>query len=361
MLDQYSGDLFASSKYKLLKFDATTIPYRDKSLLTKVLAQHEDYYPDILKWIERKVIPGIINGSRIGYICLLNERPVAAAVLKLEERAKFCHLHIENRHQEKHLGNLFFTLMTLDAKRNATEIHFTLPESLWEEKKEFFKSFGFGRAELSGRQYRVGNPELWCTAPFTTVWENSLLKIPSIIKSITPSDNSIYSGIVMSIRPEFVDKLFIGEKTIELRKKFNKKWEGCKVAIYSTAPISGIYGYATIDSVEVSSPDHVWDRYADDLGCNKKEYINYVGNSDSVYAIRLGNLEPLRAPVSLSQLNHLLRMNINPPQSYLSLNKSATWSQAVSITEMLHGRFEVHSSTFILEKGEKLKRYRMGG
>ncbi|MGA2205989.1 MAG: hypothetical protein ABSG10_04580 [Terracidiphilus sp.] len=133
--------------------------------LTSLVSASEEMYPSIRRWLKEKVIPGLRSLERVAWVAYEAEEPIAAAVLKLGKDAKFCHLRIKHGFQDLDLGQLFFTQMTLEARHDAKDIHFTLPESLWESKMPFFQSFGFAQAAESSRQYRSGDTELVCTAP----------------------------------------------------------------------------------------------------------------------------------------------------------------------------------------------------
>ena len=80
------------------------------SLRAHVL-QSENSYPNIARWFDTKVASGLQTGQRIGYVGLLNERPIAAAVLKRGPVSKFCHLKLDESARSKSLGDLFFTLI----------------------------------------------------------------------------------------------------------------------------------------------------------------------------------------------------------------------------------------------------------
>lgn len=297
-------------------------------------------YPGIVQWLKSKVLPGVKEEMRVAYIGLNNNTPVVSAVLKRGIKSKICHLHIDEDIQNRHLGDLFFSMMTLDAKRRAEEVHFTLPESLWLEKSEFFRSFGFGHVSKANQQYRSSEDELRCSAPFDQVWQKVLEKLPIITSSLTRAQDSIFSGILMSIKPQYVEKIQSGEKLIEIRRKFKKKWTGCRVTIYSSSPSQALHGYATIENVTEGPPEKIWSQFGEYIGSTKKDFDNYAGCSSKVYAISLKNYEPYLNPVSTSQLEGLLdQQNLKPPQSYFSLETNAEWAKAVSVAELLHNRF----------------------
>ena len=141
----------------------------DVRILKHLIVANEPMYPNIDSWFTEKVIPGLKSSERIAYVAYEGDNPIASAVLKLGKRAKFCHLRIHQDFQDLDLGQMFFTQMTLEARHHASEIHFTLPESLWIRKREFFESFGFASIAKALRQYRHGEEELSCSAPLLNV------------------------------------------------------------------------------------------------------------------------------------------------------------------------------------------------
>ncbi|MCP4721343.1 MAG: hypothetical protein GY860_17960 [Desulfobacteraceae bacterium] len=147
----------------------------------------------------------------------------------------------------------------------------------------------------------------------------------------------------MSIKPEFVEKIQDGSKVIEIRKKFSKKWRGCRISIYSSSPEQAIVGYSTIDRIDKDSPNNIWDKFESSICCSKKQFDEYVKDSKKIFAIHLKNFEPYRSPLFLSQLSYILKRDIIAPQSYLSLGNSRDWSDAISVAELLHGRFQLYS------------------
>jgi len=310
------------------------------SIFKAAIIKHEPMYPKISIWLRDKVIPGILNGTRIAYVGFHNDLPVVTAIAKKGESTKFCHLHIDEVIQDKNLGELFFSLMILDVRHIADGIHFTLPESLWEKEKNFFSSFGFNNALKSPTQYRKSEEELICRSTFNQVWAATLEKLPKLIDLHSLDHQNISNGLLMSIRPQFINKIFHGDKVVEIRKKFNHKWSNRRVTLYSSHPTKAVVGYATIHSVIDDSPSNVWERYGYQLGCSKIEFDNYTAGLNKVFAIQLSNVNPYKSPMLLSQLSWFLDKKLIPPQSYSSMKENRNWLHAISIADLLHGKFK---------------------
>ena len=356
-MELYTSDLFAKdNKLRIIKINNLVGNARLHygHMLRHLLSRHVEMYPDILKWFDKKVMPGIENSTREAYIGLYNEEPIASAVLKIAEKSKFCHLHIDEVLQGVNLGDLFFSMMALDAKRMAKEIHFTLPENLWKRKQQFFKSFGFQESSRSMKQYRAFDKELRCSASFDTVWSSVLDKIPNLIKVISQSANSTYNGILLSVQPNFSRLILTQKKIIEIRKKFSVKWIGKSAIIYSSSPIQAIQGRATIVKVIFDSPENIFKEYKQLIGDVGESYYRYTKNHEKVYALILDDIIPYATEVPILQIRQWLQMPLKPPQSYLSLENNPDWSIAISICELLQSQFNIQYSIFPRHK-KKIK------
>lgn len=305
-----------------------------------LVLDNEDMYPGIDKWYSNKVVPGIASTDRTALIGYIDETPIVSAVVKKGLDTKFCHLKIHDGFRDNHLGEVFFILMAMEVRHSAKQIHFTLPSSLWTEQSEFFKSFGFEEAIKAGHQYRLFDEELRCSAPFKTVWNAVLSKLPKLRQNFTIDGRSMADNLVMSIKPQFAESIMNGNKKVEIRRVFSKKWQGSRVSLYASAPISSLIGSATILRVTESKPEEIWEHYNVDLGCTRDDFIEYIDTADEVFAIELNDIQPFTANIPLSQINSLLGSELKAPQSYLGLDNNPDWASAISVANLLHGTSE---------------------
>lgn len=312
-----------------------------------VVEQHENMYPGINKWLKRKVLPGIKDGERVAYLGSKNNEPFISAVVKKGKVSKFCHLHIHDEMRNNQLGELFFSMMAVDVRNKANSVYFTLPESLWMDKKGFFNSFGFSNATKSKIQYRSFEEELHSSSTFSDVWLNVCKKLPKVITSLTPSNENIFTGLLLSIKPEYLERMESGEKIIEIRKKFSTKWRKCRATLYSSSPMQELYGHATIDEVYKGKPKEIWNKFESGIGCTKKQYEEYIDSVNQIYAIKLRDFKAYHSPIYLRQISSLINDNeedLKPPQSYLSIKNNKKWTEAIALAELLHGRFQLYTS-----------------
>jgi len=313
--------------------------------LRNLVLNSEDSYPGISKWFDRKVLAGLQTGERTGFVGLVNDRPVAAAVLKKGERAKFCHLRIDEDERSKSLGDLFFLLMALDIRHLAKQVRFTLPESVWESRKSFFKAYHFDCVEKSARQYRLFDTELYSQASFSDVFDAAKQKLPKIFGQLAMGNHSLLTGAVLAIQPEPLSKILSGEKTVEIRTRFSKAWQGRRISLYGTSPISGLAGEAKVTSVLSAHPDKIWELFGHAIGCKRSEYEIYTRDRLEVFAISLSEVRSYTDPISLAQLSHLLGVDLPVPQSYLSLANGDNWLTAVALAAALQGSFGTSANT----------------
>lgn len=307
--------------------------------LSDLILANEDMYPGIYEWLTKKVIPDLRTPKRVAFVGYINENPVVSAVVKRDKYSKFCHLKIKDDFQNENLGNLFFSLMTLEVRNMAEEIHFTLPESLWEKKKNFFRSFGFHNTNKAGTQYRLFDIELKCSSSFSEVWNAVLKKLPDIAITFSVGKYSLSNKLLMSIHPKYVRRVLYGKKKVEIRRKFTKKWEHTNVCLYSSSPIQALIGEAKINRVVVGEPNYIWEKFNSDIGCSKEEFDKYVATSKEVYAVILDDVRPYKLSIPRSQVSHIIKKDLIPPQSHCSLEKNKQWAEAVSIATLLQASF----------------------
>lgn len=313
-------------------------------ILCDRLEEHEHYYPSIRRWISEKVVPDLKTGRRLGFIGLNGDAPVLVALLKHGSNSKFCHLSIESGFQGNQLGHLMFSLMAAEVRHAAAEIHFTLPEGLWEREKGFFQAFGFASVARASSQYRLFEEELRCSAPFSTVWSCVLEQLPKLLTSTSIAGFQVNDGVVLSLRANHAAAVMQGRKTIELRKRFTSRWVGRSASVYSTGGLGSLLGTVTIGDVVKGNPEDIWERFGTRMSCTKAEYDTYAGHGRAVFAIELSDPRPYQAPVPLSQLSHLMGEHLRPPQSYSTYSSDNVWGKALSLAAILHAKSENHLS-----------------
>lgn len=301
--------------------------------LRELVVSNEDNYPTISKWIDTKVRAGLKTGERVAYVGHLNGAPIASAVVKLGRQSKFCHLRLAEHVRDRSIGELFFCIMAMDVRSIAQEVHFTLPESLWREKHEFFRSFAFTHAARAKKQYRLFEEELICRAPFNDLKRTVIEKLPKLARSFSIGGLSMSPSLVLSISEPYASRVINGEKTIEVRRRFSETWVHSRAVICAE---SALLGEVTVGGVEVASPDVIWEKYASRIGCTREAYEKYVTASAKIYAVGLEQPTPYCNRLPLVQLGAIAESDLRSPQSYCS-GENEKWSKALAVAALLHG------------------------
>ncbi len=118
--------------------------------------------------------------------------------------------------------------------------------------------------------------------------------------------------VLLSIKPEYAEKILDGSKKFEFRKGIFKNEKITTVVIYATMPIGKIVGEFQVDSVLSGSPDDVWAETKKFAGITKEFFDMYYEGREKAFAIKIGSVDKFDAPLPLSALGS----NITPPQSY---------------------------------------------
>ncbi|MBK8256478.1 MAG: hypothetical protein IPK82_27895 [Polyangiaceae bacterium] len=304
--------------------------------LRKLVLSNEEMYPAIREWFDQKVTHGLISGERSAFLGMSDGRPVASAIVKRGEKSKFCHLQVVNHLQEQHLGELFFVLMTLQIRQVACEVHFTLPEGLWEHRRGFFQSFGFDEARKSATQYRTVEQELVCSARFDELWSAALQKLPKLVSSFSSGGHALDNSIVLSLRPQWAAAIIQGRKRVEIRRVFSARWEGHRASLYATNPIKSLVGEARIGRVVEGTPAEIWAIYGADIGCDRASFDSYTGSASRVFALELTDVRPFARQVGVDELAAMLGEKPRAPQSYSSHSNTSVWGRCVSLAALLN-------------------------
>ena len=116
--------------------------------------------------------------------------------------------------------------------------------------------------------------------------------------------------IIISINPEYVEKIINGEKKFEYRTKAAKE-DINKIIIYETKPIMKVVAEVEILDVIATSPEELWNQTKNQSGITKSFFDKYFKDKQVAYAYKLGEVNVYEKPKSL--LDFGLRM---APQSF---------------------------------------------
>lgn len=117
--------------------------------------------------------------------------------------------------------------------------------------------------------------------------------------------------ILLSIKPEYVEKIFNGTKQYEYRKtKCKEKVE--KIIIYSTAPVMQVVGEAEVEEIVEGTLEEVWDKTKDYSGTTYEFFSEYYKGKNKAVAYKMKNVKKYEEPKSLKSF----RIEV-APQSFV--------------------------------------------
>lgn len=122
---------------------------------------------------------------------------------------------------------------------------------------------------------------------------------------------------LLSIKPEYVEKIFSNEKLYEYRKViFKQKVQ--KVIVYSTMPVGMIVGEFDVEDVLEDCPDEIWEQTKAVSGVEESFFLRYFQGRKKGYAIKIGKKRKYHEPINPKEW-------LDPfvaPQSFMYLRQS---------------------------------------
>ncbi len=132
-------------------------------------------------------------------------------------------------------------------------------------------------------------------------------------------------NVLLSIKPEYVEKILSGEKRYEFRKRIWKK-EVDRVFIYSTSPVKRIVASFKPGTIIEGSPDELWKRYGRASGVSEREFNDYFRNIASGHAIEIIDPTRLKEIANLSKISK----DFAAPQSFYYFHENIIQEREVS-------------------------------
>ncbi len=122
--------------------------------------------------------------------------------------------------------------------------------------------------------------------------------------------------VLLSIKPEYAEKILKGEKRFEFRKVVFKNPSVRTVVIYATMPVGKVIGEFDIDEIISASPNEIWNLTDQYSGITKRFFTEYFDGREIAHAIKIKKTKRYDEPIDLLKiLPHGIA-----PQSFCYLN-----------------------------------------
>ena len=122
--------------------------------------------------------------------------------------------------------------------------------------------------------------------------------------------------LLLSIRPEYANKIFDRTKTVELRRVRPRLLnEEDRVVVYVSSPQQAVVGSFKVDNIVEKPVTELWEEVEKLAGISHEDFYDYY------YGVRLGvgiflkDIHRFSQPVELHRLRNKLP-NLKPPQSF---------------------------------------------
>ena len=118
------------------------------------------------------------------------------------------------------------------------------------------------------------------------------------------------SKILLSIKPEYVERILDGTKQYEFRKRLAK--DVTKIVIYSTSPVKKVVAEVEVIGTIECAEQKLWNLTHEYAGIDKKKFHEYFCDCKNACAYVLGNVKKFERPKSLEAYGLSLA-----PQSFI--------------------------------------------
>jgi len=108
----------------------------------------------------------------------------------------------------------------------------------------------------------------------------------------------------LSIRPEYAEKIFVGEKQFEFRKAVPKNPEVTTVVIYATMPVGQVVGEFEVEEILSERPCDLWALTSEFSGISKSFFNEYFRGRKRAYAFKVRDARRYDEPLALSSVLH---------------------------------------------------------
>lgn len=96
----------------------------------------------------------------------------------------------------------------------------------------------------------------------------------------------LMSKVLLSIKPEYVQRILTGEKKFEFRKRLANKPVDI-IVIYATSPVMKIVGEVKVKGILEKAPSVLWEQTKKNAGITRKKYREYFAGCKKAFAYEI--------------------------------------------------------------------------
>ena len=124
-------------------------------------------------------------------------------------------------------------------------------------------------------------------------------------------------NIILSIKPEFANKIFEGDKKFEFRRSIFKNKNVSKVIVYASSPISKVIGEFEIGEILFKDLKTLWKETKEFSGITEDYFYEYFVGKENGFAIEVKRVKRYRKELCIRE-----SFGKVPPQSFAYIEES---------------------------------------
>lgn len=123
--------------------------------------------------------------------------------------------------------------------------------------------------------------------------------------------------IILSIKPEFANKIFEGDKKFEFRRSIFKNKNVSKVIVYASSPISKVIGEFEIGEILFKDLNTLWKETKEFSGITEDYFYDYFVGKENGFALEVKRVKRYKKELCIKE-----SFGKVPPQSFAYLEES---------------------------------------
>jgi len=120
--------------------------------------------------------------------------------------------------------------------------------------------------------------------------------------------------VLLSIKPEYAEKIFNGTKKYEFRRSVFKNPDVKTIVVYASSPVQRVIGEFTIDKILNEDLKKLWEKTKEFSGISENFFFEYFNNKEKGFAIKIKDVIKYKESLCLKS-----NFNATPPQSFMYL------------------------------------------
>jgi predicted transcriptional regulator len=123
--------------------------------------------------------------------------------------------------------------------------------------------------------------------------------------------------IILSIKPEFANMIFEGDKKFEFRRSIFKNKNVSKVIVYASAPISKVIGEFEIGKILFKDLNTLWEETQEYSGITEDYFFDYFVGKENGFALQVRKAKRYKKELCIKE-----SFGKVPPQSFAYYEES---------------------------------------